>query len=455
MKQYPEYKDSGIEWIGQVPKHWELKRLCWLGRFSASGIDKKSIEGELPVKMVNYTNVYGNIKAEINSNDHLMETTATPGKIKEHSLKKGDILFTPSSETEDEIGLSAVVMKELPNTVYSYHLIRFSPTVKLDIQFEKYFCNHFGVWSQFSKICKGTTRQILGRDDFREIIVTIPPVFEQKIISEHLDRKTEQIDNLITKKERMIELIKEERATIINQAVTKGLDPKVEMKDSGIEWLGKVPKHWEMKRLKYIVQGKLEYGANEIAEIEDTNMPRYIRITDFDEDGNLRKDTFKSLPEDKAKEYLLREGDVLFARSGATVGKTFQFKGYEGRACFAGYLIKARPNKKVLSDFLNYFTRSNAYENWKNSIFNQATIQNIGADKYSVLPLPLPSITEQKEIAGFIITKCERIDRIISRGQQSLELLKEFRTSLISEVVTGKIDLRNYSSNNEGLTNAT
>lgn len=115
-------------------------------------------------------------------------------------------------------------------------------------------------------------------------------------------------------------------------------------KPTNIEWIGEIPKHWEVKRMKYVVNGKLQYGANESSEIADRTLPRYIRITDFDEGGFLRDETFLSLPEDIAKDYLLNEGDVLFARSGATVGKTFQFKNYNGVACFAGYLIRAAPN---------------------------------------------------------------------------------------------------------------
>ena len=169
---------------------------------------------------------------------------------------------------------------------------------------------------------------------------------------------------------------------------------------------------------------------------------RNIRITDFDDNGTLREDTFKSLAEDKAREYLLNEGDVLFARSGATVGKTFQFKNYKGMACFAGYLIKARPNQKMLSGFLYYFTRSNVYENWKDSIFNQATIQNIGADKYSILTLPVPFIDEQKKIVSYLDKKMAQIDAQVALEKKSIELLKEYRTALISEAVTGKIDVR-------------
>ncbi|MEL7005531.1 MAG: restriction endonuclease subunit S, partial [Bacteroidota bacterium] len=122
------------------------------------------------------------------------------------------------------------------------------------------------------------------------------------------------------------------------------MNPYPVYKDSGIEWIGEIPEHWEMRNLKRIISEPLKYGANEPAESIDKDLPRYIRITDFGENGELRDETFKSLSEEKAKDYLLREGDLLLARSGATVGKSFLFRGYRGKACFAGYLIKATFN---------------------------------------------------------------------------------------------------------------
>lgn len=144
-----------------------------------------------------------------------------------------------------------------------------------------------------------------------------------------------------------------------------------------------------------------------------------------------------------AKDYILQKGDILFARSGATVGKTFQFKSYQGIACFAGYLIKASPDEnRVLSDYLYLFTKSNVYENWKNNVFIQATIQNIGADKYNYLQITTPSIEEQKSIVQFIESESAKIDSAVSIIEKELLLLQEYRTALISEVVTGKIDVR-------------
>lgn len=206
------------------------------------------------------------------------------------------------------------------------------------------------------------------------------------------------------------------------------------------EVLEAIPVDWKLKRLKYLVKGKLEYGANEIAESEDPDMPRYIRITDFGDDGKLRNDTFKSLPIEVAKDYLLQEGDILFARSGATVGKTFQFKNYDGKACFAGYLIRARPSDIISSDYLYYFTRSANYENWKNSIFNQATIQNIGADKYNQLEVCIPLPHEQNAIVAFLDSKTSQIDTLIRNKQKLIELIKEERAAIINQAVTKGID---------------
>jgi type I restriction enzyme S subunit len=211
--------------------------------------------------------------------------------------------------------------------------------------------------------------------------------------------------------------------------------------ESGIEWLGKVPAHWEIKQLKYLLSEPMMYGANEAAELDDINLPRYIRITDFGNDGNLRSETFKSLPHEVAKDYLLKEGDILFARSGATVGKTFFFKGYEGQACFAGYLIKGSFDfQKVLPEYVYYFTKSGMYENWKNSIFIQSTIQNISAEKYKVLAVSVPPLLEQRAIAAYLDRKTAQIDTLLAQKEAQLQRLHQQRQALINETVTQGLD---------------
>lgn len=212
-------------------------------------------------------------------------------------------------------------------------------------------------------------------------------------------------------------------------------------KNSEIEYIGEIPQHWEVWKLKFLVMGKLKYGANEAAELEDRNLPRYIRITDFDNNGKLKEDTFKSLPSNIAKEYLLKNGDILFARSGATVGKTLLFDNYDGQACFAGYLIKATCHEqKINYKFLDYYTCSSSYENWKDMIFIQATIQNIGADKYNVLLVPKTNLQEQQIIVKYLDFKANLIDSFILNRQTQIELLKEQLHFKINEAITKGIN---------------
>lgn len=179
----------------------------------------------------------------------------------------------------------------------------------------------------------------------------------------------------------------------------------------------------------------LKYGANEQAELKNENYPRYIRITDINDNGSLKEETWRSLNPEKAKEYILKKGDILFARSGATVGKTYLFK-ENYLACFAGYLIKATCASKLDPLFLLFFTKSGTYENWKNSIFIQSTIQNIGADKYGYLPIPLPPLSEQQRIVDFLEGKTKKIDQYIAEKEKQLQLLEEYKQTLIANAVT-------------------
>lgn len=208
-------------------------------------------------------------------------------------------------------------------------------------------------------------------------------------------------------------------------------------KDSGVEWLGEVPAHWEIKRLKNIVTHPLMYGANESALYADKQHPRFVRITDVNSDGTLRDDTFRSLPEHLAKPYMLKEGDILLARSGATVGKSFIYSRSWGDCCFAGYLIKASIRKEEVSpNWVYRFTQTSYYWEWIQSIQIQATIQNVSAEKYNNFFLCFPPLEEQQQIAAFLDKETAKIDTLIEKQQRLIKLLKEKRQAVISHAVT-------------------
>ncbi len=430
-KKYDKYKPSGIEWLGEVPEHWDVKRLKYMTSINDEAL-AESTPSDYEILYVDIGNVDS---AKGITKKELMVFEEAPSRAR-RIVQNGDTIVStvrtylraiaPIEIAEDNLIVStgfAVVRPREINSNYLSYALR-SP----------YF-----VETVVSRSV-GVSYPAINASDLATIEITFPNISEQEAIADFLDRRMCEIDELIAKKERVIELLREKRTALISHAVTKGLNPDAKMRDSGIDWLGDVPEHWELKKLKYLVKEKLKYGANESAELDDPLLPRYIRITDFGDDGKLRDDTFKSLPQDKAKEYLLGEGDILFARSGATVGKTFQFKSYDGIACFAGYLIKASPDKdKILSDFAYYYTKSNAYDNWKNSIFIQATIQNIGADKYQTLLVTQPSLNEQTEITDYLNRETAKIDALMAKVTDAIEKLKEYRTALISVAVTGKI----------------
>lgn len=211
-------------------------------------------------------------------------------------------------------------------------------------------------------------------------------------------------------------------------------------KDSGVKWIGEIPEHWEVMRMKSILNKPLQYGANESGIEYNDEQPRYIRITDITIDGNLKDDDKKSLSYEEAVPYLLNEGDILFARSGATVGKAFLYHEYMGTSAFAGYLIRATLNHLFMPKMLFYYTQSSIYELWKNSIFIQSTIQNIGADKYKQLPLCVPTIPEQQAIVAYLDDKVGKIDRYISEKEKEIVALDELKQATIANAVTRGLD---------------
>jgi type I restriction enzyme S subunit len=196
-------------------------------------------------------------------------------------------------------------------------------------------------------------------------------------------------------------------------------------------------------RLKFLAARPMKYGANEAALDDDQNQPRFIRITDITEDGSLRADTFKSLPPDMAQDYMLDDGDLLFARSGATVGKTFIYHKSWGPACFAGYLIQFRCNQaRLLPRFLFYFTQGSDYWSQIGVSTIQATIQNVSAEKYGDVVLPVPPIPVQQAITEYLDRETPRLDGLILAKERVLRLLAEKRQALITRAVTRGMDSR-------------
>jgi len=432
VKLYSNYADFDQQWLGDLPSHWQVMRTKLLFDLITEPAPVGNSEELLSV----YTALGVKPRKELEARGNKASSTDNYWRV-----KQGDIIVNKLLAWMGAIGISEYNGVTSP----AYDILR--PKENVNPYFYNFLFRNPIASREFKRHSRGIMdmRLRLYFTRFGDIKLPLPPIEEQDKIVDYLKFKLTKIDRFIRKKKQLIKLLKEQKSAVIDQAVTKGLDNKTKMKPSGIEWFGEIPAHWTVRKLKYVINGKLKYGANEPGGDIQENDPRYIRITDFDKAGNLREDTFCSLKSELAEPYLLKEGDVLFARSGGTVGKTFQFKNYKGNACYAGYLIKSEPNPSIISsDFLFQFTNSGVYDNWKNFIFNKATIENIGADKYCNLPVIIPKLKEQIDIVEFIESESLKINKTIATIEKEIALTLEYRTSLITEAITGKIDVRDF-----------
>ena len=443
MNKYQSYKPSSVEWIGEIPEHWETIRFGMLGIFSSSGIDKKLDDNETPVRMVNYTDI---IKSRvhnpiINNQIDFMVVTTPQSKLEEHKLRKGDLVFLPSSETCEDLGVSSLIDFDENDIVYSYHILRFKFLKEVNHYFKKYLGNHNSIYNQFSLEGKGTTRQIIGRNVFRNVKVVLPPLKEQHQIVQFLDEKTELIDKLISTKERKITLLKEQRTSLINQVVTKGLNPNVKMKDSGVEWIGEIPEHWNVGKLKHICRENVKSLSNNTNPDYELD---YIEISDVNSDGLIKNSTHYTFSESPSRcRRIVNKGDVILSTV-RTYLRSIGLIENEVRdlICSTGFSVLT-PNSGIHSKHLFYMVRTEWFISMVISKSEGVSYPSIQSEKLmNNLILVVPE-DEQIEIIKHLDSKTNEIEELVQLEQKKIDLLKEYRQSLISEVVTGKIKVTN------------
>lgn len=442
---YEVNKSSDNEWLGKIPGHWKVLKLKYAALVQSSNVDKKGNEGEKPVLLCNYIDVYKN--DFIDGTIKFMEATASENEILKFKLLEDDVLITKDSETPDDIAIPAYVSQGFDNVLCGYHLalVRSNKDI-LKGAYLYYLFKSYRFNQQFTVAANGITRFGLSIDDIRNAIISIPPDSDQLQIATYLNNKTHQIDDLISKKQKLIDLLKEERTAIINQAVTKGLDPTVPMKDSGVDWLGEIPKHWELRKIgrsfKIIGSGTTPTSGRE-EYYQHGNIP-WVLTGDLNDD--YLSQTSKSITEKAFEEHSALKkfpvGSLVIAMYGATIGRLslLEIEATTNQACC------------VLADssffsikFLFYWFLSNrsniislSYGGGQPNI-SQEIIRNI--------KIPCPSVEEQSDIVKFIDHKCSAINASILKIEKEIELISEYKTSLINETVTGKIDVRDYQMN--------
>ena len=290
--------------------------------------------------------------------------------------------------------------------------------------------------------------QNLSQDEFRRFVLALPPIGEQTAIATFLDHETAKIDGLIAEQEKLIALLAEKRQATISHAVTKGLNPAAPMKDSGVAWLGEVPAHWEISRLKFVASVQTGIAKGKDNSGKKTIEVSYLRVANV-QDGYLALDDIAKIeiPADELPRYRLRPGDVLMNEGGDfdKLGRGHLWNGEIEDCIHQNHVFAVRPNA-ISSEWLNRVTSSNAAQFYFMSRSKQSTnLASISSTNVMELPLPLPPNEEQAVIVSFLDTETTRLDTLTAEATRGISLLKERRSALISAAVTGKIDVRHLA----------
>ena len=436
MRTYPEYKKSGHPLIGLVPEHWGIIP-------NGAFFQVKSIKNNKDEQNLSVYRDYGVIPRDSRDDNH----NRVSEDISNYKLVEvGDFVLNKMKCWMGSLGVSdyrGIVspsytvcepIREI-HRKYFHYLLRSRDYIKIYESLS--YGVRIGQWE-------------LRFHDFKQIKSLYPPLFEQKQISNYLDRKTQQIDYLIEKTERKIELLEEQRSSLINQCVTKGLDPNVEMKDSGVEWIGEIPKGWKIIPIKRLLQKGRDsirtgpFGSElKSTDFVESGIKVYNQRTVYDDDyysGEIfiTEDKYQSLINFK-----VLPGDLLITTRG-TVGRVSIVPDGIEQGVIHPCLIKFRINNQIMdsSYLVRYINQSTLFIT--NVLFesNSTTIEVIYSETLKGVRVPIPSLSEQKQISDYLDKETSKIDQEVDTETKRIELLKEYRQSLISNVVTGKIDVR-------------
>jgi len=437
LKAYTEYKESGIELLDQIPHHWKSIRLRFVCKMNPSKQEVNSCPSEFEVTFLPMEKVSedGQIDNELTKKINEVVSGYT-------YFRDGDILLakiTPCFEN----GKGAIVRALINGIGFGsteFHVLRAGNDVTTDFLYNVTKSHLFRKTGE--AFMKGAAGQKRVPEDFiRDFRIGIPEIHEQKQICCFINHESHEIENILTKYQNLIELLKEKRVALINHAVTKGLDPSVKMKDSGVEWIGKIPQHWDIWRLKYIA--KIKYGLGQPPQEMIGGLP-LIRATNVERGKITEKDMVFVDPEDVPYERdpILKTNDIIVVRSGAyTADSAIIPQEYDG--AISGYDMVVRVNNAnpIFVSFAlltPYVVKAQLYLQKL-----RAAQPHINAEELGETLILLPQEEkEQKSIVEYINSETSKTDQLIEKISKQIELLSEYKTSLISHAVTGKIDVR-------------
>ncbi|WP_224717929.1 restriction endonuclease subunit S [Pectobacterium versatile] len=427
-KAYPEYKDSGVEWVDSIPSHWEVRPTFSLCEASA----KKNIDGaENNVLSLSYGNI---IPRNVEENFGLLPESFNTYQI----IERGDVILRLTDLQNDKNSLRVGLVKQKGIITSAY--LKLKAKNDMNSAFLYRLLHSYDTTKVFYGM-GGGLRQSMKFEDFRRLPLLLPPKEEQLNISAFLDHETAKIDNLIEKQQQLIELLKEKRQAVISHAVTKGLNPDVPMKDSGVEWLGEVPEHWSIKSYRYaclIYRGKFGHRPRNDPSLYDGKYP-FIQTGDIARAAKFIETYSQSLNEKgKSVSQLFPNGTLVMAIA-ANIGDT-AILGFEAYA--PDSVVGFKPYSGLHLEFLRYSFMAALPALEQTS--TQSTQANLNIDRIGAVKGAFPPLKEQLDIINHIDDKLYNYDLIEDRANLAIQLLQERRTALISAAVTGKIDVRDW-----------
>ena len=422
-------------WVNSLPESWQVKPLRATTDYLVSNVDKLSIDHELPVRLCNYTDVYNNDFIFMSLD--FMQATATEDEIEKFGLQVGDVVITKDSESWDDIGVPALVRETADDLVCGYHLALLRPRRhQLAGEFLLRCLQAKPIQVQLELAANGVTRFGLPKSEIGTVILPVPPLPKQRAIADYLDRETARLDALVAEKERLLDLLAEKRRALITRAVTRGLDPNVPLRDSRVPWLGKIPVHWEVRRIAWLFQERDTRGEPELKLLE-VSINKGVVTRAF---SDKRIETMAA---DFNTYKVAHRGDVVF-------NKMRMWQGAVGIAPEDGLVspdyVVAEPVGPLSSAYAKMLFQTTAFsaECARHShgiVWDRLRLYWTG---FRDIEVPLPPVQDQAEIVKQIALETKRLDELIKSTESTVALLRERRATLIAAAVTGQLEVTRH-----------
>jgi type I restriction enzyme, S subunit len=428
---YPAYKRSGLDWVGDIPEHWDIRRM----KYTASINDEALSETTNPEFEFTYVDIgsVDAVKGIVATEVYRFEDAPSRAR---RIVREGDTIV---STVRTYLRAIAAIRSPDDNLIVSTGFAVVRPRT-IDPGYLSYALRSPFFIDTIVSRSTGVSYPAINAPEIGNIGVTIPPIKEQQAIAAFLDRETARIDAMIEKKQRQIELLQEKRSALISHAVTKGLDPNAKMKDSGIEWLGEIPAHWEVKRVKNL--GTIRYGLGEPPEYVDEGLP-FIRATDINR-GKVNLDAVRKVRSEDvpwSRRPKLHLGEILVVRSGAYTGDSAIIT-EDAAGCIAGYDMVLTISK-AYAPFVAWALLSKYMLHGQIYLERMRAAQpHLNAEELGGFVILMPPLAEQRQIAETLTSETDKLDALADKIRSSIEMLREHRTALISAAVTGRIDVR-------------